>query len=77
MPLQFDEADLKRGNHGYYGAAVLAPGQTAATATEELRRSPPRLTEQGLYPAAMQFTAFAVPASTTRSAATCGRRCGC
>ena len=34
------------------------------------------LTEQGLYPEAMQFTAFAV-ASTTRFAAGSARRCGC
>ena len=60
-PLQLDENDLSRGSHGYYAAAVLAPGQTAATATEELRALTRRLTEQGAYPAAMQFSAFAVP----------------
>jgi predicted permease len=59
-PLQIDEQNLTRGNHGYYGAAVLAPGQTAATATEELRAITTRLTERGDYPVAMQFTAFAV-----------------
>ena len=59
-PLQVDESNLNRGNHGYYGAAVLAPGQTAATTTEELRAITRRLTEEGQYPAAMQFTAFAV-----------------
>ncbi len=60
-PLQIDMQNLQRGNHGYHGAAVLAAGQTAATATEELRALTRRLTEQGAYPEAMQFTAFAVP----------------
>ena len=60
-PLQLDEQNLTRGNHGYYAAGVLAPGQTAATATEELRAITTRLTEEGQYPAAMQFSAFAVP----------------
>ena len=59
-PLQIDESNLNRGNHGLYGAAILAPGQTAATATEELRAITRRLTEEGQYPPAMQFTAFAV-----------------
>jgi predicted permease len=59
-PLQIDPLNLNRGNHGFYGAALLAPGQTAATATEELRAITRRLTEQGQYPEAMQFTAFAV-----------------
>ena len=48
-------------SHGYFAAATLAPGQTAASATEELRAMAKRLTEQGAYPVAMQFTAFAVP----------------
>jgi putative ABC transport system permease protein len=59
-PMQVDETNLNRGNHGYYGAAILAPGQSAASATEELRAIARRLTEQGEYPEAMQFTAFAV-----------------
>jgi len=59
-PFQMDMQNLSRGNHGYYAAAVLAPGQTAATATEELRAITQRLTEQGGYPEAMKFTAFAV-----------------
>jgi putative ABC transport system permease protein len=58
--VQFDMANLNRGNHGFYGAAVLAPGQTAAVATAELQALTRRMTEQGLYPEAMQFTAFAV-----------------
>lgn len=59
-PLQIDDQNLSRGNHGFYGAAVLAPGQTAEAATEELRAITRRLTEQGAYPEAMQFSAFAV-----------------
>lgn len=59
-PQQIDEQNLSR-NHGFFGAAVLAPGQTAATATAELASIAARLTEQGAYPPAMKFTAFAVP----------------
>ncbi len=59
-PLQIDEQNLNRGNHGFYGAAKLAPGHSAASATEELRAITRRLTEQGAYPEAMQFSAFAV-----------------
>jgi predicted permease len=51
---------LNRGNHGYYAAAVLAPGQSAATATAELHSIAQRLTNEGQYPEAMKFTAFAV-----------------
>jgi putative ABC transport system permease protein len=60
-PLQMNMQNLVRGNHGYYGAALLAQGQTAATATAELDAIARRLTEQGAYPEAMKFTAFAVP----------------
>ena len=59
-PLQVDETNLDRGSHGLYAAAVLAPGQSAASATDELRAITRRLTEQGAYPEAMQFSAFAV-----------------
>jgi putative ABC transport system permease protein len=59
-PLQIDSTNLNRGNHGFYAAAVLAAGQSAASATDELRAIARRLTEQGQYPQAMQFTAFAV-----------------
>jgi putative ABC transport system permease protein len=58
--IQFDMSQLERGSHGYYAAATLAPGQTAATATEELRALTRRMTQEGLYPEAMRFTAFAV-----------------
>jgi putative ABC transport system permease protein len=60
-PFQMNMQELQRGSHGYYAAAVLAPGQTAATATEELRSITQRLTERGDYPVEMKFTAFAVP----------------
>ena len=59
-PIRWDLSQLSR-NHGYYGVATLAPGQTAATATDELRAMSQRLTEQGAYPVQMQFSAFAVP----------------
>ncbi|OFW41494.1 MAG: hypothetical protein A3J29_02265, partial [Acidobacteria bacterium RIFCSPLOWO2_12_FULL_67_14b] len=59
-PQQIDEQNLTR-NHGLFGAALLAPGQTAASATDELRAIAHRLTEQGAYHAAMKFTAFDVP----------------
>ena len=60
-PMQWDPANLQRGNHGFYAVATLAPGQTAASATDELRAMCQRLTEQGAYPVKMQFSAFAVP----------------
>ncbi|MFP5379197.1 MAG: ABC transporter permease, partial [Vicinamibacteria bacterium] len=59
--LQFDPSNLQRGNHGYYGAGVLAPGQTAATVSDELAAMARRLTDEGQYPEAMRFTAFAIP----------------
>jgi putative ABC transport system permease protein len=59
-PQQWDLSQLSR-NHGYYAVATLAPGQSAASATEELRAITKRLTEQGAYPVQMQFSAFAVP----------------
>ncbi len=57
--LQLDEANAQRGSHGYYAAAVLAPGTTAAAASEELRALTSAMTRQGLYPEAMRFSAFA------------------
>ncbi|HUQ88177.1 MAG TPA: ABC transporter permease [Vicinamibacterales bacterium] len=59
-PMAWDLTQLSR-SHGYFAAATLAPGQTAASATEELRAITKRLTEQGAYPVQMQFSAFAVP----------------
>ena len=60
-PIQWDMANLIRGNHGFYAVAVLAPGQSAATVTAELHAIATRLTERGEYPPQMKFTAFAVP----------------
>ena len=57
--LQLDEAKGQRGSHGYFAAAVLAPGATAASASDELRALTAGMTEQGLYPTAMRFSAFA------------------
>jgi predicted permease len=51
---------VNRGAHTFYAAAVLAPGQTAETATAELRAITQSLTERGEYDARMQFSAFAV-----------------
>jgi putative ABC transport system permease protein len=51
---------LNRANHAFYATALLAPGQTADTATAELQTITRRLTEEGAYPPEMQFTAFAV-----------------
>jgi predicted permease len=59
-PLRVGPGNLNRAVHNFYSAAVLAPGQTPATATAELRAITQRLTEQGAYPTQMQFTAFAV-----------------
>ncbi len=58
-PMAWDLTQLSR-NHGYYAVATLAPGQTAASVTEELRAICTRLTEQGAYPVPMKFSAFAV-----------------
>ncbi|HUU32589.1 MAG TPA: ABC transporter permease [Vicinamibacterales bacterium] len=57
--LQLNAANAERGSHGYYAAAVLAPGASAASATSELRALTAAMTDQGLYPAAMRFSAFA------------------
>jgi putative ABC transport system permease protein len=59
-PFQMNMSGLVRGSHGYYAAGVLAPGQTAASATEELRAITQRLTDRGDYPPQMKFSAFAV-----------------
>lgn len=60
-PIQWDMNNLVRGSHGYFAAATLAPGQSAASVSAELHAIATRLTEQGQYPKQMQFTAFAVP----------------
>ena len=60
-PLGFDPANTSRGSHGYYAIARLKPGITTERVTAELGTLTRQWTEQGLYPASMQFTAFAVP----------------
>jgi predicted permease len=59
-PLRVGPGNLTRAAHTFYAAAVLAPGQTPASATAELHSITSRLTEQGAYDRAMQFSAFAV-----------------
>jgi putative ABC transport system permease protein len=61
IPVQFDPAELSHGNHGYYAAARLKPGATAQRATAELQVLAANLTRQGVYPAEMRFSPFAVP----------------
>jgi putative ABC transport system permease protein len=60
VPLQIDPKNLERGSHGFYGAATLAPGATAAQASADLQAVTAAMTREGLYPPAMQFSAFAV-----------------
>ena len=55
-----------RGSHGYHSAARLKPGVTIEQANAELKSLTQQLAEEGKYPQAMQFTAFAV--STTDEA---------
>ena len=59
-PFRIGPGNLNRTVHNLYAAAVLAPDQTAETATAELQALTRRLTEHGEYPPEMQFTAFAV-----------------
>ncbi len=63
VPLPIDTATVSgnRGNHSLYAAARLKPGVTAAQANEELRAVTQAMTNEGLYPQAMKFTAIAVP----------------
>ena len=49
-----------RGNHGYYAAASLADGVSAASASAEVAAIARQNTAQGLYPAAMHFDPFAI-----------------
>jgi predicted permease len=58
-PLGLDLTQLSR-SHNYFAIGRLAPGQTAASATDELRALAARWTEQGAYPVEMKFSAFTV-----------------
>ena len=60
-PLQLNPGN--RGSHGYYAVARLAPGATMTQANAELASLTRQLTAEGLYPEAMQFSAFAVSAT--------------
>lgn len=60
VPLRIDPKTADHGSHGLYGAARLRPGATAAQASSELQAITAALTEEGLYPKQMQFSAFAV-----------------
>jgi putative ABC transport system permease protein len=61
VPRAPDEEDLTQfGNHGDYGAAVLAPGASVAQATEELRAATKQLTAEGRYDPGIDQRAFAV-----------------
>ena len=59
-PLVLDPDPDDRGNHGLYAAAMLAPGTTVAQADAELGAITRSLTDEGHYPEAMRFEAFAV-----------------
>jgi len=61
VPLNINPATTDRGNHGFYAAAVLAPGATAAQASAELAAIGAAWMKQGLYPTAFDFRSFAVP----------------
>jgi putative ABC transport system permease protein len=60
IPLRIDPRTAEHGNHGLYAAARLRPGATAAHASGELNAITAAMTSEGLYPSAMQFSAFAV-----------------
>jgi predicted permease len=51
---------MEFGNHGDYGAALLAPGATVARAGEELRAATRQLTAEGKYDTRANHSAFAV-----------------
>jgi putative ABC transport system permease protein len=55
MPLQIDPASTDHGSHGLYAAGRLAPGATVQQAASELHGIARAMTNEGLYPAQMQF----------------------
>jgi predicted permease len=61
QPLGLQRTNPNRGSHGFYGIGRLKPGVTTAQVTAELKSLTERWTNAGLYPVAMQFTAFSVP----------------
>jgi putative ABC transport system permease protein len=58
LPLRLDPQN--RGNHGYHAAARLRDGVTVEQANAELQVLTQALTNEGQYPKAMEFSAFAV-----------------
>ena len=58
LPLRLDPQN--RGNHGYHAAARLRDGVTVEQANAELQALTQALTNEGQYPKAMEFSAFAV-----------------
>ena len=60
LALDVEQVAQTRGNHGLFGAALLRPGETPASASAELSALAATWTREGLYPPAMKFTAFAV-----------------
>jgi putative ABC transport system permease protein len=59
VPMTLDTAE--RGSHGLYAAGRLKPGATPDVLNAELLAVTTNNTRAGLYPAAMRFSAFAVP----------------
>ncbi len=60
VPIGYNPSNPSRGSHGAYAVGRLRPGMNATLATDRLRLETARWTEDGLYPEAMRFTAFAV-----------------
>ena len=60
LPLRLDPSN--RNSHGYHAAGRLKPGVTVDAANAELLALTRTLTAEGLYPEAMEFSAFAVSA---------------
>ena len=54
-PEGWDHTSTDHGSHGYYAAARLKPGVTAAQARDDLHALAQRWTQQGLYPPQMGF----------------------
>ena len=61
LPLKLNPAI--RGSHSYHAAGRLKPGVPAGVANAELLALTSTLTQEGLYPVAMEFQAFGVPAT--------------
>lgn len=60
FPLRVDRSAPSRGNHGLFAVGRLRPGIPAARVSAELAAMTRRWSDEGLYPPAMAFTAFAV-----------------